>query len=232
MIGGREIHGNASKKSASGNIILGESAFDTSRRTTRSVARQKEVHGRQVTVVDTPGWWLHYPRENTPELDKIEIENSVHLCHPGPNAFLLVIPAGVGFHQVFKSSLEEHLKLFPKGVLDRTIVLFTVKAKRGNKSLEEEISIWPALQWIINQCGNRKHVLNVNKTQKSAQVIKLFEKIDAMVEENSGSYFSVDRAAGEALSEKMQAIVKRASTRCDEVKTQRGKLKALIEGKS
>uniref|UniRef100_A0A3P9BY45 AIG1-type G domain-containing protein n=1 Tax=Maylandia zebra TaxID=106582 RepID=A0A3P9BY45_9CICH len=85
LIGGRELTGEPSNKSLSGNIILGQNVFDTSRRTAQSVVGQQEVHGRRVTVVDTPGWWWHYPLENTPKLDQIEIQNSVHLCPPGPH---------------------------------------------------------------------------------------------------------------------------------------------------
>lgn len=87
LIGGRELGDEASYKSVIGNIILGEKAFEINRRTAQNVMRQQEVHGRHVTVVDTPGWWWHYPRENTPELDKIQIKNCVHLCPRGLTLF-------------------------------------------------------------------------------------------------------------------------------------------------
>lgn len=104
---------------------------------------------RQVTVVDTPGWWWHYPRENTPKLDQIEIKKSVHMCPPGPHAFLLVIRVGSPFPEIFKRSLEEHLQLFPKRVFDYTILLFTAKSPVTDKMLEKEIKRWPALQEIL-----------------------------------------------------------------------------------
>ena len=232
MIGGRELYGKPSNKSATGNIILGKSVFETNRRTAKSVARQQEVHGRQVTVVDTPGWWWHYPRQNTPELDQIEIQNSVHLCAPGPHAFLLVIPVGMLFPQIFKRSLEEHLQLFREGVFRHTIVLFTANAPCREEQLEYRISLWPELQRILEQCGNRKHFLNVSNRQDSTQVMTLFEKMEAMVAENTGGHYSVDSADGNALKEKMEAMVERASQRFAEVQTKREKLKALIEGES
>ncbi|XP_035510517.1 GTPase IMAP family member 8-like [Morone saxatilis] len=230
LIGAREINGNSSNKSATGNIILGESVFDTNRRTAQSVVKQKEVHGRQVAVVDTPGWWWHYPLGNTPELDQMEIRNSVHLCPPGPQAFLLVIPIGFAFPQIYKVSLKEHLKLFHDAVFPHTIVLFAVDGPYSREQLEDEISLWSDLQWVLKQCGNRRHVLNVRNRQDSTQVITLFNKIDEMVAKNAGSHYSVDSADGNALREKMEALVERASKRVAEVQTKRKKLKALIEG--
>lgn len=224
--------GYPSNKSEAGNIILGKSVFETNRRTAQSVVRQQEVHGRQVTVVDTPGWWWHYPRENTPMLDQIEIKNSVHLCPPGPHTFLLVIPVDLEFLEIYRPSLEEHLQLFNERVFDHTIVLFTADSPHGNRSIEHRIRCCPELQWILEQCGNRKHVLNIRDRKNSSQVITLFKKIEAMVAENAlvGSHYSIDSADGEALRAKMEAMVERASKRFAEVQTKRRKLKALIKG--
>ncbi|XP_068574776.1 GTPase IMAP family member 8-like [Cebidichthys violaceus] len=230
LVGGRELTGSPSNKSAAGNIILGKRVFETHRRTAQSVVRQQQVHGRHVTVVDTPGWWWHYPRDNTPQLDQIEIKNSVHMCPPGPHAFLLVIPAGSLFLDIFKRSLEEHMHLFPKGVSDHTIVLFTAEGPLSGKELESKISPWPALQRVLKQCGNRKHVLNINDRRDSTQVQTLFEKIEAMVSRKAGGHYSIDSADGKALREKIEAMVERAFKRFVEVRTKRRKLKALIEG--
>lgn len=230
LVGGRELHGKPSNKSATGNIILCKSVFETNKRTAKSDVGQHEVYGRQVTVVDTPGWWWHYPLENTPKLDRLEIKNSIYMCTPGPHAFLLVIPLSSIFPQIFKLSLEEHLKLFHNNVFNHTIVLFTACGPYGHKTLEHQISTWPALKWILEQCGNRKHVLNIKDRQHSTQVKMLFKKIEAMVAENGGGYYRTDAAAGDALREEMQAIADRASGRFAEVQTQRLKLKAIIEG--
>ncbi|XP_040917666.1 GTPase IMAP family member 8-like [Toxotes jaculatrix] len=230
LIGGRELRGKPSNKSATGNIILGKNVFDTSRRTAQSAVGQQEVHGRQVTVVDSPGWWWHYPLENTPKLDQIEIMNSVYLCSPGPHAFLLVIPVGLPFPRIFKLSLQEHLELFQKRVFNRTIVLFTVHTPCSDITLKDKISKYPALKFIVEQCGNRKHVLNISDVHDSAQVIELFKKIEAMVAENGGGHCSIDSAPGKALREKMQVIAERASKRAGFVQAQRRKLQTVIEG--
>uniref|UniRef100_A0AAZ1WW29 AIG1-type G domain-containing protein n=1 Tax=Oreochromis aureus TaxID=47969 RepID=A0AAZ1WW29_OREAU len=177
--------GDPSNRSLSGSIILGQNVFDTSRRSAQSVAGQQEVHGRRVTVVDTPGWWWHYPLENTPKLDQIEIQNSVHLCPPGPHAFLLVFHHSFFLPQIFMSSLKEHLKLFHKDVLNHTIVLFTAEDPWDEKNVETTISEWSEMQWILEQCGNRKHVLCM-------QVQDLLEKIEEMWAGNEDSHYKVD----------------------------------------
>ncbi|KAM4531243.1 GTPase IMAP family member 8-like [Odontesthes bonariensis] len=227
LIGGREIKGS---KSSTGNFILQGGVFDTSKRTAQSVARQREVHGRPVTVVDTPGWWWMYTRENTPKLDQIEIQNSVHLCPPGPHVFLLVIPFDIHLPQLSKPSLKEHLELYGAEVLTRTIVLFTSLAPCSDKNVESKIKTSPTLQWILQQCGNRRHVLNIRNEQDSTQVLKLFEKIEAVVADNGGSHYTGDIAHGNALREEIKVLAKRASKRFDEVEKQRRYLKALIGG--
>ena len=63
-------------KSSAGNTILGRDEFDL-RRAAQCVKRRRDVAGRQVTVVDTPGWWGNYPVVSTPELVKQEIVLSV-----------------------------------------------------------------------------------------------------------------------------------------------------------
>lgn len=132
--------------------------------------------------------------------------------------------------QIFISSLKEHLKLFHKDVLNHTIVLFTAEDAWDEKNVETTISEWSEMQWILEQCGNRKHVLCVSNREDSSQVEKLFEKIEAMVATNGGRHYPIDRAHGNALREEMKAISDRASKRFVEVQTHRRKLRALIEG--
>ncbi|XP_029996053.1 GTPase IMAP family member 8-like [Sphaeramia orbicularis] len=230
LIGGKSIRGELSHKSATGNAILGKKVFETKRRTAQSEVNQQDVHGRRVTVVDTPAWWWHYPLENTSKLDQIEIKNSVHLCPPGPHAFLLVIPVGLIFCDIFKPSLEEHLKLFDKGVFDHTIVLFSTDAPCSDQSLQYEINTWPALRWILQQCGNRKHVFNISNSQDRSQVIALFEKIEAMNAKNAGNFYSTDAVTGKAVKDQLEAISEKAAKRFAEVQYQRRKLRASIDG--
>uniref|UniRef100_A0A3B3DK85 AIG1-type G domain-containing protein n=1 Tax=Oryzias melastigma TaxID=30732 RepID=A0A3B3DK85_ORYME len=207
LIGGRR--GSKRSKSSTGNLILGQNVFDTSSRTAQSTARQREVHGRLVTVVDTPGWLWEYSREETSELDQIEIQNSVHLCPPGPHAFLLVIPVEFNFPRIFKLSLKEHLELFNADVLKHTIVLFTAFTPIREENIQHYIKKYPTVQ---------------------TQVLELFRKIEELVTNNLNNPYSVDETQGIILTQKLQSFVENASRRRNKVLKKRQKLRAQIEG--
>uniref|UniRef100_A0A3B3UQA1 AIG1-type G domain-containing protein n=1 Tax=Poecilia latipinna TaxID=48699 RepID=A0A3B3UQA1_9TELE len=195
LIGGRESNGGLKGKSSAGNFILGQNVFNTSRRTAQSEARQQEVFSRRVTVVDTPGWCWVYPREDTPKLDQIEIQNSVHLCPPGPHVFLLVIPVSLYLPELVKASLKQHLELLNADVFKiwkHTLVLFTYGDWLGVKTVEERIESDEGLQWIVNKCENRYHVLNNKDHSDKTQVKELLEKIEEMWAGNEDPYYEVE----------------------------------------
>ncbi|XP_016522910.1 GTPase IMAP family member 4-like [Poecilia formosa] len=229
LIGGRS-DAIPSGKSSAGNFILGQNVFNTSRRTAQSEARQQEVFSRRVTVVDTPGWWWNWPKEETPKLDQIEIQNSVHLCPPGPHVVLLVIPVSLYFSQRAKASLKQHLEFLNADVFSHTIVLFTSVDPCSDEIVESKIRRNPVLQWILQQCGNRKHFLNISNREDRDQVKKLLEKIETLIANNGFRHCSVDRSQGETLRKEMRDLTKRASKRFDQVQKQRNKLKLQIEG--
>ncbi|KAG5832710.1 hypothetical protein ANANG_G00294040, partial [Anguilla anguilla] len=77
------LGGRWSGKSSAGNAILGREEFESGKRTAQCVKRQGEVAGRQVTLVDTPGWWVTNSVNDSAGLDKQEIVRSVSLCPPG-----------------------------------------------------------------------------------------------------------------------------------------------------
>ncbi|XP_014908585.1 GTPase IMAP family member 8-like [Poecilia latipinna] len=229
LIGGR-LNGSLSGKSSAGNFILGQNVFDTSRRTAQSEARQKEVFGRRVTVVDTPGWWWIWPKEETPKLDQIEIQNSVHLCPPGPHVFLLVIPVDLYLPQWVKASLKQHLKLFNVDVFCHTIVLITAVAPCSDEEVESRINTSPTLRWILQQCEDRKHFLNISDRDDKDQVKILLEKIETLIIINGFRHCSVDRSQGETLRKEMTSLTERASKRFNQMQKQRRKLRELFEG--
>uniref|UniRef100_A0A3Q2CQV5 AIG1-type G domain-containing protein n=1 Tax=Cyprinodon variegatus TaxID=28743 RepID=A0A3Q2CQV5_CYPVA len=174
--------GERNGKSSAGNIILGHNVFDTSRRTTQSEARQQEVLGRRLTVVDTPGWWWHYPREETPKLDQIEIQNSVHLCPPGPHVFLLVIPVRSNFSQHVLMPLTERvwrhcMVLFTRGEWLNVLPVENYIVREGKE-----------LQELLEKCGNRYHVLSFFNYDDPVQVKELFQTIINMVKQNKGCF--------------------------------------------
>ncbi|XP_015195157.2 GTPase IMAP family member 9-like [Lepisosteus oculatus] len=178
-----------SEKSSAGNTILGREEFDTKGEPQECVKRQGEVGGRQITVVNTPGWnvWL---MRNDPQQIRQEIVCSVSLCPPGPHTLLLVINLDSNTDW---RSVKEHLELLSERVWRHTIVLFTRGDRLGDTTIEQHIERGgKELQCLVEKCGNRYHVLNNKNRDDRTQVTELLEKIEDMVAGNYGQYFTTD----------------------------------------
>ncbi|XP_036436224.1 uncharacterized protein LOC118814632 [Colossoma macropomum] len=215
-------------RSSSGNTILGRKEFDF-QRTTHCVKRQGEVAGRHITVVEAPGWWSNKPVEENTELLKREIVLSVSLCPPGPHTVLLVVSLKFDFKERDRRVLEGYLMLLTEKVWNHTIVLFTSGDCLGNRTIEQYIECeGKALQWLVEKCGNRYHVLNNKNRSDSIQLTELLEKIEEMVAENSVHHFEMDRKILQEVEEKRRAEEERAKERMMKVQQQRENLKAFM----
>ncbi|XP_036374551.1 GTPase IMAP family member 8-like [Megalops cyprinoides] len=218
-------------KSSAGNTILGTEWFDFGRqRTVQSENRHKEIAGRQVTVVDTPGWKGYCSLKETTAKDKEEIKHSVCHCLPGPHAFLLIVPLDTSFTEDHRTALVEHLKLLGDRVWRYSMVLFTCGDWLKDRTIEEHIETeGKALQWLVDKCRNRYHVFNNRNRGDDTQVTELLEKIQEMVAENGGGHYEVEESVCQAMEEKRKAVEEKAEKRKMEVKKQREELKALIQ---
>ncbi|XP_063073822.1 uncharacterized protein LOC134464282 [Engraulis encrasicolus] len=175
-------------KSSSGNTILGRQEFGTAGRTAECVKREGETAGRHITVVEAPGWWINYTVEQTPERDKGEIVLSVSLCPPGPHALLLVISVSLTFTEIHRRAAQEHMELLGEKVWSHTVLLFAYGDCLGDTSIEQHIeSGGEALQWVVEKCGNRYHVVD-NEKSDGGQVTELLDKIEEMVAVSSGEW--------------------------------------------
>ncbi|XP_076147617.1 GTPase IMAP family member 8-like isoform X2 [Alosa pseudoharengus] len=224
------LGGRLEGKSSSGNTILGREEFSTSGRTAECVKREGETAGRRITVVEAPGWWMNYTVEKTPERDKGEIVLSVSLCPPGPHALLLLIRVSTSFTETNRRAVQEHMELLGERVWSHTIVLFTRGDWLGDTSIEQHIeSGGEALQWLVEKCGNRYHVVD-NKKRDGGQVTELLHKIEEMVAGHRGHQFEFDRNICKKLQEKKEEEERRAEERKMKVQKQRQTLRSAAGG--
>lgn len=148
------------------------------------VKRETEVDGRQVIVVDTPGW---FSAQDTPPSYKEELLRGPSLCPPGTHAFLLIIPVGM-FTEVDRGRIEEHVSLFGEQVWRHTIVVFTWAEVLRTISIERYIRReGKELQWVLEKCKKRYFVINNCAFVENPQVGHLMEKVEKLVAEE-GQY--------------------------------------------
>ncbi|KAM4627961.1 GTPase IMAP family member 8-like [Polymixia lowei] len=177
LLGGRQTG-----KSSVGDTILGRRVFQTTKGTASSSKEKGSVFGRQVTIVDTPGWpsWL-----SSPDTISQELSRGLALCRPEPHAILLVVSTTSTFSQDEWKAMEVHLRLLQTPIWQRAIVLFTHGDKLGHLPIQEHIRRQGrSLQWLVERCGNRYHVVASQSRAPAGQVKELLEKIDKMVEAN------------------------------------------------
>ncbi|XP_063050062.1 GTPase IMAP family member 8-like [Engraulis encrasicolus] len=219
-------------KSSCGNTILVRQEFQTPGRTAECVKREGETAGRHITVVEAPGWWSNFPVEQTPERDKLEIVLSVCMCPPGPHALLLVINLRKEFTETHRRAVQGHIELLGERVWSHTILLFSYGDFLGDTSVDEHIERGgEALQWAVEKCGNRYHVLDNTKSDVG-QVTELLEKIEEMVMVNSGHHFGFDNNMMITLTEKKEEEKRRAKQRKMKVQKQRETFRSSAEGLS
>uniref|UniRef100_A0A3P8RXE9 AIG1-type G domain-containing protein n=2 Tax=Amphiprion percula TaxID=161767 RepID=A0A3P8RXE9_AMPPE len=179
-------------KSSAGNTILGKVDFFHAGAVTEECIRQQaEVAMRLVTVVDTPGWEAGVAGA-TPERVKREIVCSVALCPPGPHALLLTLRVDT---LVSAGHVREHLELLGEGVWRHTILLFTHGDQlREGVDIEQHIqSGGRDLQWLLEKCRSRYHVISsVDGGGRGgpATLTELLEKVEKMATMNRCEAFS------------------------------------------
>ncbi|XP_051569394.1 GTPase IMAP family member 8-like [Myxocyprinus asiaticus] len=178
-------------KSAAGNTILGQKVFrsvmSTSSVTTKCSENQATISDRNVSVVDTPGFFDTVM--NPDELVK-EIANSVYLYSPGPHAFLIVFPVNMRFTEQEQQIAEQIEMLFGEEVLKYSIILFTHGDQLEDKSIEKLIEENSKLRSLVDQCGGRYHVFNNKDQNNRDQVTELLQKIDTMIDQNGGGHYT------------------------------------------
>lgn len=179
-------------KSSAGNVILGREEFECGRETLACVRKRAENDGRQVSVVDTPGW--DGSTLAVPDSLRRELVRSVAMGPSGPHAILLVISATWSlFTETQRRAAEGCLGLFGERIWSHTLVLFTKGGKIGREALEEQVKGRGVhLQELLERCGGRCHFLSDRKQWGEDQVTELLQRIDEMTVANDGWHFRID----------------------------------------
>ncbi|XP_061744857.1 uncharacterized protein LOC133543940 [Nerophis ophidion] len=202
-------------KSSCGNTILRKESFECGRtRTSQFEMRHEKVEGRNLVVVDAPGWTPARSVREIPEGEKQRFKLNVCKCLPGPHAILLVIPIDSAYSIDQRKTVEEHMKVLGEQAWRYCMVLFTCGDFLAAMTIEQHIeSEGPQLKWVIEKCKNRYHVLNNKDKSNSSQVTQLLEMIDEMVEDHNGGFYKLDEYTLLTIEKKQEEVVKKAVER-------------------
>ncbi|XP_073721046.1 GTPase IMAP family member 9-like [Misgurnus anguillicaudatus] len=163
-------------KSSSGNTILGENRFRCGRSlssiTKVSSDECKEIDGRNVRVIDTPGFFdTTFSKESL----AMEFARSVYLSTPGVNAFLFTVPFG-RFTEQDPEILNRVKKIFGGNVLKHVIILFTYGDECDMETVDLHTDQDQFLKKVIQSCRGY-HILNNRDLNNRRQVTELLQKI-------------------------------------------------------
>ncbi|XP_057184880.1 GTPase IMAP family member 7-like, partial [Triplophysa rosa] len=197
-----------SGKSATGNTILCRDVFLESNSTVSATKlceiQETEVEKRVISVVDTPGL---FDTSMSKEELKSEIKKCVFMSAPGPHVFLLVIRLDVRFTEEERNAVTWIQENFGENAMQHTMILFThidPKVKPIAQHIEEN----EHLKQLVNECQGRYHIFNNNDNMNQAQVSEVLVKIDELVKQNRGGYYTnvMYEEAQRILTEEMERV--------------------------
>uniref|UniRef100_UPI0037E710FD GTPase IMAP family member 9-like n=1 Tax=Semicossyphus pulcher TaxID=241346 RepID=UPI0037E710FD len=215
-------------KSASGNTILNRKAFASVlspvSKTSECEKAKGWVDGRRVAVIDTPG--IHDTKYKQDDVFR-KVKECISLSAPGPHVFLIVTNLN-RFTEEEQKTVELLQQVFGDRAADYSLVLFTYGDQLGNTRIEDFFSQSQQLSHLIAKCNQRYHVFN-NTAPDSNQVRQLLAKIESMVCDNGGTFYTnemfqrAERAIQEEAERNMKAIA-------EQKRIEEEKLRAKFEG--
>ncbi|XP_071381419.1 GTPase IMAP family member 9-like [Centroberyx affinis] len=217
-----------SGKSASGNTILSKPAFESDFSPQSVTSECKKVRGflagRWVSVIDTPGIYdTKYTEDEV--LRKLKI--CISLSAPGPHVFLIVIKLD-RFTKEELRTVELLQQVFGDKAANYTLVLFTRGDQLGQMKVEDFLSKSQELCQLITSCNGWYHVFN-NIVPNSLQVPGLLEKIDRMVSNNGGTFYTNEmfQEAERAIQEQIRKL---KMANAEQKRKREEQLKAKFQG--
>ncbi|KAM9335561.1 uncharacterized protein ABDE67_020554 [Symphorus nematophorus] len=191
-------------KSSLANTIFGENLFAVddsfNSGTKKCQAKTKPVNGRNITLIDTPGF---FDTDKSEEELRAEIVKCITECAPGPHAFLIVLKME-RFTEHEQAIIDKVSQYFSEEAFKYATILFTHgdQLPEGQTILEfvhQNTQKNKALSDLVRKCGGRCHVIdnrNWNKNTKDEyrsnkfQVEELLKTIDKMVMKNNGRCYT------------------------------------------
>uniref|UniRef100_A0A3B4CY68 AIG1-type G domain-containing protein n=1 Tax=Pygocentrus nattereri TaxID=42514 RepID=A0A3B4CY68_PYGNA len=232
-------------KSSAGNTILGVNVFEPacSPQSQTNICKryEKEINGRNIVVIDTPGF---FDTDREEKQLKAEIISSLVECAPGPHAFILVLEVAK-YTRENQETVKKLLKYFSGDVLSHMVLLFT-----HGDNLEENMTIHDfinqgnverkTLKELAEKCGNRVHVIDnkhwskdsrANQTDETPweyrsntfQLTQLMKTINNILIEKDNKPYK-----NEALGETGKAIKEEVNNIIQEMKDE-GKIRDMTE---
>ncbi|XP_054907055.1 GTPase IMAP family member 9-like [Poeciliopsis prolifica] len=179
-------------KSSSGNTILGREAFRAPTHhssETAECSKQREMVSKwMVSVVDTPGL---FDTNQSEEIVKREISKCINMTAPGPHAILLVIRFG-RFTAEEREAVMKVEEIFGEEAWKYTLILFTHGDEVQSDFDQKLKNAGPELKEILKKAGHRYHLFNNLQVSDRRQVLTLLQKIQKMVDDNGGQFYSND----------------------------------------
>ncbi|XP_036072513.1 GTPase IMAP family member 7-like [Oryzias melastigma] len=187
-------------KSSLANNVIGEKRFEVNHFATSGTseckAESKSMNQRNITFVDTPGF---FDTGRSEEEMKREIVRCITECAPGPHVFLIVLKVEKYTDQE-KEVVKKMTQYFSEDALKFTVVLFTHGDQLPEEvTIEEFVQKSEDLNHLVEKCSGRCHVVDNkywNNSQQedyrsnTFQIKELLNSIEKITEANKGGYYT------------------------------------------
>ncbi|XP_073715344.1 GTPase IMAP family member 7-like [Misgurnus anguillicaudatus] len=203
-------------KSSAGNTILKQKLFmsdaSSASVTNKCTSGDRNVNGKKITVIDTPG----FMDTSTNEEDiKRMIITSVIECAPGPDVFTIVLKVG-RYTEHEMEIVDKMLEFFGEDTFKHSVVLFTHGEQLEGQTIEEFVKRSSKLQELVDKCGGRCHVIDSKYWNKrymgyksnKVQVENLLLTVEQKLKDNESTCYNNDllKTVEEEIQEEIKNI--------------------------